>query len=317
MKILFVGSRDNNHSSFGGYDKIALLPNAKWFSKNDVFFHCSKNRLLIRLNSILLDLKVRLVAKDYDIVHFFYGDAFVRLPYKSNKTKFVTTLHLSFKQKKFFQLGFEKSVKSMNGVVVLSSQQKKEFLEKYGIRAEFIPHGFNEPCFTEIYQKTIDPNKINVLFIGQNYRDTKTFLSIIEMYSDGILFHCIGQSKEMKNKLKNYKNAIVYDRLEDDAYYSLIKQCDYNFLPLTFATANNALLEAQCLNVESILPDIDGISDYAAPEPLNLYYKDLNELNSIFANLRKPEKDNRLSDFSKKFEWNNVYKILFNFYESL
>lgn len=317
MKILFVGTRDTNHSAYGGYDKIALMPNTEWLSKKNAPFSKSNNRILIRVNAILLDIKVRLIAKNYDIVHFFYGDAFIRLPYKSNRAKFVTTIHLDFNQKKFLQIGFEKSVKSMNGIIVLSSQQKKDLIEKYGIKAEFIPHGFNKPIFDEKEQKTIDQRKINIVFIGQNYRDLETFIFIVKKNYPNILFHCIGQSNIVKQELKKYKNVIVYDRLNDNDYYSLINQSDYNFLPLKYATANNALLEAQYLDVRSILPNIPGVSDYAIINCGNLFYNNLEELDNIFKTLQKYKKNDNLSTACNKFTWKNIYKELLDYYGKL
>ena len=47
----------------------------------------------------------------------------------------------------------------------------------------------------------------------------------------------------------HYKNAITYDWVDDNVYYTLLSKCDYNFLPLAFATANNTLLEAQFLGI--------------------------------------------------------------------
>lgn len=317
MKILYVGSRDNNHSAFGGYDKITDMPGSDWLSNKDALFGFSKNRILIRLNSLLLDLKVRFLAKNYDIVHFFYGDAFVRFPYYSKKTKFITTIHLDFNHKKWNQKGFEKSVKSMSGVIVLSRQQQNDLVKYHGINSYFIPHGFDKPEYIKIKQSTMDIRKINIVFIGRNYRDIKTFDYIIKKNYDNIIFHCIGQNKEFKEKYKTQKNVIIYDRLDDNNYYSLIEQCDYNFLPLTYATANNALLEAQYLNVKSILPKISGISDYAESNTENIFYENLTDLDNIFQNLKKYEKNNNLNNFSQKYSWINVYKLLIEYYGNL
>ena len=88
-------------------------------------------------------------------------------------------------------------------------------------------------------------------------------------------------------------------------------------MPLTFATANNALLESQFLGVRSILPRITGIEDYAAPAPLNDYYGTWEELEDVLNNLRKQDINRSIQLFSEKFLWENVYEQLECYYKTL
>ena len=127
-----------------------------------------------------------------------------------------------------------------------------------------------------------------------------------------IIFHLIGIDHTYKSILGQYGNVRIYNRLSDDEYYSLIELCDYNFLPVTLATANNTLLEAQSLGITSILPLIDGINDYAYNG--NLFYKDKEELLKIFLNLQKNRKRYDLINFSRKYNWNNIYTQLNQYY---
>ena len=88
---------------------------------------------------------------------------------------------------------------------------------------------------------------------------------------------------------------------------------------MTFATANNALLEAQFLGIPSILPSISGISDYAAPSPLNIFYVSREDMEEVFVDLEKVQ-DNRASElrnYANKFSWENIYKLLERFYLDL
>jgi glycosyltransferase involved in cell wall biosynthesis len=112
--------------------------------------------------------------------------------------------------------------------------------------------------------------------------------------------------------------VFVWDRLTDNEYFSLLSQCDYNFLPLTYATFNNALLEAQSLGIKSIIPNIDGVTDYASQEEgANLYYNKKDDLQNIIRNLKKEEPSDLLKEYSKKFLWTNIYKQLSVFYNGL
>lgn len=322
MKILFSGFRDNNHSSAGGYDKIINLPGSHYISDHDV----PLGRIPVgqrgkSINIFLLDLLTRYLRFKYDITHIFYGDTII-FPYiQSKKHKIVATIHLDISKHKRFPSLFIRALQRLDGVIVLSTEQVKIFKEKYNINATFIPHGFSKPQFNLCKFEIDIVNSINIFFSGVNYRDQITLLKSVEYVKSkalNIVFHIVGQKDDiLLQKLRQYRNVVCYPRLSDDEYFTLLSSCDYNFLPLTFATANNALLEAQFLGVKSILPNIDGISDYAAPSPMNIFYNSLFELFSYWDVLQKQEKQENLIRFSKRFLWENIYEELNNFYSQL
>ena len=65
------------------------------------------------------------------------------------------------------------------------------------------------------------------------------------------------------------------------------------------------------------MPNIDGISDYAAPSPINIFYNSLDELFSYWEVLQKQEKQENLIRYSERFLWENIYKDLNDFYSKL
>lgn len=318
MKVLYVGLRDPRHSSAGGYDWITRYPGSKTLWDYQALFSFLKpNQRGKRINLFFQDLKARRMAKEYDIVHYFYGDNLKReFPSKRNY-KVVATVHMDV-TKKHNKEKFLKILQSLDGVIVLSSSQKV-FLEEMGIRAAFIPHGFNQPKFNKV-DTGINNESINIVVSGSNYRDIDTLYNSISYCAQNrqdVFFHLLGQPGGVKEMFSPFNNVKCYPRLDDDLYYSVISDCDYSFLPLTFATANNALLEAQFLGVKSILPLISGIDDYAASAPLNYYYKAQDDLNKIFNNISKNKIDSRLSCYSEKFQWVNIYEQLQEYYECL
>lgn len=319
MRILFIGHRDPLHSAAGGYDKIANCPGSDVLWDKDApfgFIPMHKSGKII--NTFFLDLKARMKMKRYDVVHYFYGDGLL-LPFsKKRHTKVVATIHMDIKKRKRAPKRFVKTLKSLDGVITLSKSQQKE-LEQLGIHSVFIPHGFDKPHFTYCDNK-LDRTKINIVISGSNYRDFETMraaISFCRKERRDIIFHLLGQPAKVKEELKGDENAICYPRLDDDHYYSLISDCDYNFLPLTFATANNALLEASFLGVRSILPNIEGILDYAAPAPMNMYYDTIKQVETIFKGLGKSDRSEELITYSEKFLWENIYPQLMLFYKSL
>jgi hypothetical protein len=89
-------------------------------------------------------------------------------------------------------------------------------------------------------------------------------------------------------------------------------------LPLTFATANNVLLEVQSLGVASILPEISGILDYAADSRHgNIYYTTDDELLEIVNGLKKSSTQEKLIKHSETFSWPEIFKQLDFFYNNI
>lgn len=325
MNILYSGFIDPNHSSFGGYHNIINYPDASKILLSENYFlgKLDKRYRLRKIPLTLLDLDTRIKRHKYDIVHLFYGEItlcpFIPL-LKSKKHKTVITLHLDILKQKYHN-ALLKRLKEFDGIIVLSSQQKEYYLDKFGIKSTFIPHGFNTPTFLkripqDINGQLIDNNKINLIISGKNYRNFNVLKEVISFFinNNEINFHLVGSPNEIKKDLYNYKNVRIYGRLSNDEYYTLLQKCDYNFLPVSFATANNALLEAQSLGVKSILPRIPGILDYSSPD--NIFYDDDNIIKTI-QGLDKSNISNQILDYSKNFHWDKIYVKLHQFYSTL
>lgn len=326
MRVLFSGFRNHLHSKEGGYDRIANMTGSdRLFADEMLLWKKWDSAVSKRLTLLLLDIITRIKRRKYDFTHLFYGEfsMFYFIPYvRSARHKLVITIHMDLEKRRFKKL-FLKSLKAFDGVIVLSRAQQKSLKEKYGINSVFIPHGFNHPQYQDVLPVSLkgeafDKNKINVIVIGQNYRDFKLLYDVISTIKrKDILFHLVGIPLDEKVKYERFKDVTrIYKYLDSNEYYSLIEHSDYNFLPLTYATANNTLLEAQFLNVCSILPDIDGVSDYASPE--NIFYSDKDECFRIFSNLKKRDRTvGVIKEFAEKFKWENIYKLLREYYNTL
>ncbi len=314
MKILYVGYRDSRHSKFGGYDYISQFPGADFFDASKFpFGFIPVGKRGKKLNLFCLDFVARLYAKKYDVVHYFYSDfmLFKKLP-KRRKCKFIATVHMKSENFSKKQLAI---LKSFDKVICLSSSEEIR-LRKMGINAFFVPHGFNKPIFSFKTPENFDDRKINIFYSGMNYRDFDTFLKIMDFSKSenmNICFYAVGQSTVNKEKLYCKDNVVVCSRLTDDEYYSLLSLCDYNFLPMTFSTANNALLEAQSLGITSILPKIPGVLDYASKEG-NFFYNNFDDLANFVTHLQKSSAKRDLIRYSEKFLWKEIYKRIESVY---
>lgn len=316
MKILFVGYKYLHHSKYGGYDWISKYPESDYFDICTVPFLGSRfmkkrGGRFVPAIAVLLSI---VLSHRYNVIHFFYADRCLPNPrFVCKKTKVIATTHLRSDD---YSKKYINKLKRCDTVISLSSEERKK-LQTFGIHAVFLPHGFSTPQFTYRKPKYLFEKKINIFFSGSNYRDEQTFFYIVtQMHSrrPDIMFHTVGQCHDWKKRMSSMENITVYPFLSDDDYYSLLSECDYNFLPLIFATANNALLEAQALGITSILPKISGIEDYASEEG-NLFYESMDMLYSLCLNIKPSPKNSKLVDFARQFEWKNIYEKLRLLYE--
>lgn len=327
-KILFSGFRDPSHSKQGGYDWITHYgKSSDTLLLSDVpLGKMSMKSRLIYLPLAILDIITRVIRYRYAITHLFYADVTVLklIPYlKSKKHKTVATIHLDVGQRKFSN-SFIWQLKKFDRVIVLSSCYANKLRDEYGIEARFVPHGFNQPEFKIVEPRDykgnlVDNEKVNILTIGKMYRDFSLYKRVVERFANDsrLCFHLVGVPNDIKEVCKGFGNVRVYNRLDDNEFYSLMTVVDYCFLPLSFATANNALLEAQYLRLPLILPDIPGVTDYSAPAPYNLFYKDEEQLYQIISNIEKPHKTDDLERYVSRFAWENIYRQLDEIYEEL
>lgn len=124
-KILYVGYRDNSHSSAGGYDSIIGNPETDCLMGENVpfgFIPVSKRGKI--LNVIFLGIISRFKRLRYTVVHYFYGDTLVVPFLRLNKHKTVATLHLNIEEERRCKSSFIKALRSLDGIVVLSTNQK-------------------------------------------------------------------------------------------------------------------------------------------------------------------------------------------------
>ena len=95
-KILYVGYRDNSHSSAGGYDSIIGNPEADCLMGENVpfgFIPVSTRGKIF--NVTFLDIISRFKRLKYAITHYFYGDTLVVPFLRLNRHKIVVTIHLN------------------------------------------------------------------------------------------------------------------------------------------------------------------------------------------------------------------------------
>ena len=320
MKVLYLGNAIDTNSSSGGYihvkDYLDIIEINKKFWEMGTFFRM--------INDIIAVRRACKLSKDYDIIHSVHQDSyFFPLLFKC-KCKSVGTIHVDITgdYSLFRKLTLRYFLKKLDLIVVLSTEQEKK-LKSLGYNCKYIPHGYDRPVFNRVNLKehvfSFDETKLNIFFSGTMYRNINELEDTVNYCAknNDIVFHVLSQKGYSRERFKKYENVVLYDRLDDDVFFTLMEKCDYVFLPLTFATANNSVLESHCLGKICILPKEGGIVDYSSPR--DLLYSSKSELFTIFDNLKKRESNiyEDVIEFSNKFSWNSVYKQLEKAYQEL
>lgn len=328
LRVLYFGWQDPMHSKAGGYGQIVHFPGADWKDPSrfiDIYHDENRGGIIKRLKMELFTLSQIRESRHYDVFHNFYGD--VRLYsmkfFPKRHCKLVHTVHLDFmdprggRKEEWLNL-----IRKADGILTVSSRQAKIAKEMYGLNAHYIPHGFNQPHFHQMMPIGIDnhweDDKVNIFIAGKNYRDNATIINTVKHCQKNhanIAFHIIGVADWVKKELGMYHNAVIYPRLTDDEYFTILSKCDYNFLPVTFASANNTLLEGQYLGITGIFPAIEGIEDYASPQ--NLFYNDFEDLIQKIITLEKRTPNPALQQYSQQFNWENTFQLLDKYYRCL
>ncbi|HEY6873543.1 MAG TPA: glycosyltransferase, partial [Geobacteraceae bacterium] len=156
-------------------------------------------------------------------------------------------------------------------IITLSLDQalnlRKVFPRK---QVHFVPHGLDMAIPAqedEMFGKRREQLKIVV--VGSNYRNFDMLERIVDTRaSRRATFHLVGLDDKNRKRFQGVTGVVCHDRLNSEQYEDLLRSSFVMALPLTFATANNALLEAHKFCLPSLCSDIPGVTDYATGSTL-------------------------------------------------
>jgi glycosyltransferase involved in cell wall biosynthesis len=273
-KTLYSGFRFSHHNLGSGYDGIV----------NDQQNYVCGNRLLLgtchetskwrKLNFLLVDIVTLLRGMRYPTIHYFYPENTALLSpliLKLAGKKIVYTIHLKddyWLSPHCTPFGWVKRqcLKCADVVITLSSEQARNFQRSFPQkRIFFVPHGLDMDV--PVPDDEVLKNRfarLQVVVVGNNYRDFDLLDSILRTRSSRLAtFQLVGLDVENRARFHGVPGVVCHNRLDHAGYDSLLASSFMMLLPLTFATANNALLEAHKQYLPSACSDIPGIRDYA------------------------------------------------------
>lgn len=286
-RVLYSGFKFSHHSNFAGYDKIAddfpkvfgnNLPLSKYLNKK------KQSSIFLQLHYLIVDVVTLIKGIQYDVIHYIYPEntsffSAIILKKVFNK-KIVYTLHLqsdfwlsltgTFNQLKKISLS------NADEIIVLAKDHGEELIGNKLIKNyHVVPHGFNfehpQPDNDLIKARK---NKKQITCVGSNYRDFDVLEKIIIESPKNYTFNLIGLNESNRLRFSKFKNVTCHKFLSDSDYNYILTQSFALLLPLTYATANNALLEAYRVSLPVLYSDVPGINEYTIFENLRFFSSD-------------------------------------------
>jgi glycosyltransferase involved in cell wall biosynthesis len=274
-EILISGFKWTHHDARSGYQQVVdsdadYVDGGKlWGGRAEI------GSFTRRLNFILAEVLTIVRALRYRAVFYLYPEQsayFFSAPLLKLMGKTVIyTLHLgeeywsSFSGSFLFSLK-RRNLKYVDYFVVLSTQQQRVFERHFPGRVRMIPHGVWLDTELTPPPPAIPPR---VCVVGDNFRDYEMLRRIITCFAlrfPHISFDLVGMKYAKLGDAAHASTVTCHTRLSRTEYAQVIARSSFMLLPLHFATANNALLEAQAMGIPVLCNRIDGVTDYLPSE---------------------------------------------------
>ncbi|MFB1294606.1 glycosyltransferase [Mycobacterium sp. pW049] len=282
-RVLYSGFHYLHHNPGSGYDAVVPDPRDYVSGARLPFADRLESTRPRHLNFLLLDLITLIRALRYDTVHYLYPESTAYLSPRILRRlgkRIVYTVHLDDSQwfgdtRSVHHRIKQNSMRAAHAIVVLSAQQRGVFQAALPDKSvSFVPHGFtfdSPPPPLELFEmRTRDPRRL--VLVGSNYRDFDMLEGILaQRGSRPVQVDLVGMDEAARSRFTGRDGVVCHPRLDADSYDGLLRESFALLLPLTFATANNALFEAYNCYLPAFVSRIDGVTDYAADGDRSLF----------------------------------------------
>lgn len=213
---------------------------------------------------------------DYQWVHYIYPEQGYVLgsSMKPEGVKMAMTCHLP---PEAFEAGGERRNSLREGLshadaVILMSPNYIEYYQSLAQRARvaFIPHGIDIHYFKPARKSANADDTVKLLTVGNMLRDFETLAKVINMAAEqGV--NWMFQVVALRDRLDKLE-AMLTDagkqlceslfNISNERLLALYQESDILYLPLTDATANNAVVEAMACGLPMLLSDFPATRAY-------------------------------------------------------
>ena len=289
MRPLFLVKRWEHHSPAGGYDQLAArYPGAVSIRRGAVDSAAAKLGRRVWYSTFKgWHAVVDYQYGDYlaerralwtslrggaNLVHALYGDEHLDLLLRRRRwlrAGLVATFHLPTDTvRERWERLQPHLAGGIDAAVVVSRSQLADYRRWLGAeRVVYIPHGIDTDRFcpdpgAHAMGRTDGP--LRLLTVGQNFRDFEAIHRLADHCAYrglAVAFDAVIPT-EAASALIGCDNVRVHTGVSEDELISLYRRADALLLPVTAATANNAVLESIACGTPVITNDVGGMADY-------------------------------------------------------
>ena len=332
-KIVLTGFKFKHHGAHTGYDQLQQhIPGAVWVNRDD-FDHTVpswwQKRGFARINLYLerwrdwrYQLSLKRALRGAEVVHFLYPEnTLANLPFQIDPAvKVIATFHqpVAWWEEVLKKPRFEQELtqyKRVNTAIVLSSDLEEVIKEGLGIKdVRFVPHGVDGDFF-----KPGDHNRLEqvVLVLGSWMRDLDLLEGVIEhsLKANGRIAFRLLISPYHHQRFARFDRVLCMSGLNDSELLLELQQASLLFLPLTGATANNALLEAASCALPVMATQHRALLDYFSEEQVLYFGLELHQKSEIVSKMLLDYLSNiptleyqasSLFEQAKQYHWNSI-----------
>jgi glycosyltransferase involved in cell wall biosynthesis len=336
LKILFLThhwNENTHHARNSGYQQIVINASKEYECtvvtcgirdearmENNIMVHYVKpiiSRDYFFTRRLAISKFAHKIEGDFDVVHALYSDCgfyqthpnlistFHISPFLSSHISLISSLFLRLK---YFII--ERRVFNRSKTIILMSNNLKKGIEQYISKTIFIPHGINTDYWNPNSFNDIVPSGNFVLSVGSNGVDKELLYSAIAN-NPKINFVVVG----LKKFECNLHNLSQLSGISDEELKELYYKCLLFIRPMTFATANNSVLEALSMDKPVLISTDNGLYDYFDNSlPYIRIVKNekfVSELSRIIEQLTEeiPTDTNTIREYAfRNFDWEVIYR---------